>query len=89
VLKAKILTIKYTDMKTQISKVLLIAGLLIASIISSYSQSSPPPPPPPGGGGNQPVGGDSPVGAGIGFLLVMAAGYGTKKIYDARKKLSE
>jgi len=76
-------------MKTQIYKALLIAGLIIASVISSYGQSAPPPPPPPGGGGNPPVGGDSPIGAGIGFLLVMAAGYGAKKVYDARKKLAE
>lgn len=77
-------------MKTQIYKALLIAGLMIASVISLHGQSVPPPPPSdPGAGGNQPVGGGAPIGAGIGFLLVMAAGYGAKKVYDARKKLAE
>jgi hypothetical protein len=90
VLKAKILTIKNTDMKIQIYKALLIAGLIIASIFSLYGQSAPPPPPAtPGGNGNQPVGGGAPIGAGIGFLLVMAAGYGAKKVYDARKNLGQ
>ena len=76
-------------MKTYIVKILLIAGLMIASL-SLYSQSAPPPPPSdPGASGNPPVGGGAPIGAGAGMLLLMAAGYGAKKVYDARQKLAE
>jgi hypothetical protein len=41
-------------------------------------------------GGNTPVGGGgAPIGSGMVLLIVMAAGYGGKKVYDARKKLAE
>jgi hypothetical protein len=41
------------------------------------------------GGGNAPVGGYAPVGSGLVILLALGAGYGSKKVYDARKKLME
>jgi len=44
---------------------------------------------PSGGGTNPPVGGDAPVGSGLIMLIAMAAGYGTRKIYNARKKILE
>ncbi len=44
---------------------------------------------PSSGGGNQPVGGTAPIGSGLVILLALGAGYGTKKVYDARKKLME
>jgi hypothetical protein len=44
---------------------------------------------PSSGGGNQPVGGSAPVGSGLVILLALGAGYGGKKVYDARKKLME
>jgi hypothetical protein len=34
-------------------------------------------------------GGSAPIGSGILILLTMAAGYGVKKIFDARKSLAE
>ena len=52
-------------------------------------------PPPPNGGGNPtsngstPVGGGAPIGSGIVLLISLAAGYGGKKVFDARKKLVE
>lgn len=72
-----------------ISKLLILSAFLLAFNFSANAQSSPPPPPGHGETGNQPAGGDSPIGAGIGFLLLMAGGYGAKKVYDARKKLTE
>ena len=39
------------------------------------------------GGGTTPIGGGAPLGGGLLILLSMAIGYGTKKIFDARKKV--
>jgi len=44
---------------------------------------------PSGSGNNPPVGGYAPIGSGLIILLAMGAGYGTKKVYDARKKILE
>lgn len=44
---------------------------------------------PSGGGTNPPVGGYAPIGSGLIMLIAMAAGYGTRKIYNARKKILE
>ncbi len=44
---------------------------------------------PSGGGTNPPVGGYAPIGSGLIILLAMGAGYGTKKLYNARKKILE
>lgn len=40
----------------------------------------------PSGGGNTPVGGGAPIGGGLIILLSLAAGYGTGKVYDFRRK---
>jgi hypothetical protein len=44
-----------------------------------------------GGTGSAPVGGapggGAPIGGGLIILLSLAIGYGTKKIYNARKKV--
>jgi hypothetical protein len=49
------------------------------------------PPDPPGviHGNTEDVGGAAPIGSGIGIMLMLAAGYGAKKIYDIRKKLED
>jgi hypothetical protein len=44
---------------------------------------------PSSGGGNAPVGGYAPIGSGLVILLALGAGYGSKKVYNARKKLEE
>jgi hypothetical protein len=70
-------------------KILLIPVFMLFFQLASNAQSAPPPPSGHGQSGNQPAGGGAPIGAGIGFLLLMAGGYGAKKVYDARKKLVE
>lgn len=40
-----------------------------------------------GGTGATPVGGGTPIGGGLLIMLSLAIGYGTKKIYDVRKKV--
>jgi len=45
-------------------------------------------PPDPGGGPTgDPVGGGAPIGGGLIIMAVLGAVYGTKKVFDARKKL--
>ncbi len=73
-----------------IYKILIVFSLFIAVQTLANAQSVPPPPPPVHGqSGNSPPGGGAPVGAGAGFLLLMSAGYGAKKIYDQRQRLEE
>jgi len=40
-----------------------------------------------GGPGDFPVGGGAPIDGGLFILLTLAASYGTKKVYNARKKV--
>jgi hypothetical protein len=80
---------KYIKMKS-LFRIILLSAILLLFQVALNAQSNPPPP--PGGhgeSGNQQPGGDSPIGAGVGFLLLMAGGYGAKKVYDARKRLGE
>lgn len=61
--------------------------ILAALCCSSFLFAQDPPPPPPGSHGqtnNQPGGGAAPIGSGIAILLALGAGYGVKKVYDAR-----
>ena len=70
-----------------ISRYLLIPGLVMALSLSLTAQG-PPPPPENGHGsfGNQPAnGGNAPIGSGIAILLSMGAAWGGKKVYQAFK----
>jgi hypothetical protein len=60
----------------KINKVILVLGFLLLSI-NAISQGPPPPPPPDpsGSGSNGPVGGNAPIGEGMGILLFLAAAY--------------
>jgi hypothetical protein len=49
----------------------------------------PPDPPGVAHGQTQDVGGSAPIGSGIGIMLMLAGGYGARKVYDMRKKLEE
>ena len=40
-----------------------------------------------GTGGSTPVGGGAPIGGGLLIMLSLAIGYGTKKVYELRKKV--
>ncbi len=40
-------------------------------------------------GGNSPVGGGASLGGGIVTMLVLAAGYGTRRVYQHRKRILE
>lgn len=62
----------------------------VAFIMVPFILSAQPQPWDPGVGGGEvanPVGGASPIGGGLIILLSLAIGYGSKKIYDARKKV--
>ncbi len=39
--------------------------------------------------GGDPIGGGAPVGSGIAVLLAAGAAYGSKKVFDARKRLND
>jgi hypothetical protein len=77
-------------MKSVFRKILIL-GFIALFPLFTFAQ----PQPPAGGGtpgtgpGAQPVGGAAPVGSGIVLLISLAAAYGSKKVYDARKKLKE
>lgn len=63
--------------------------VFFAVSIASTVLAQDPPPPPSGGhgsGGSQPPGGGAPVGSGMVLLISLAAGYGTKKVFEAGKK---
>jgi len=72
-------------MKTTLKIVTVTIFLLMGSI----AMAGAPPPPPPGGGGsgtgNVP-GGGAALGGGLFILVALGAGYGAKKVFDARKK---
>ena len=66
--------------------VLIIAVFLLVPLTTVFADL----PPDPGGGpgsGDLPVGGGAPIGGGLIILMVLSAGYGAKKIYDARNKI--
>lgn len=75
-------------------KIVLLTVFFITFTVALNSLMAQPMPPDPGGdpssgGGNAPVGGYAPVGSGLVILLSLGAAYGSKKVYDARKKLVE
>jgi hypothetical protein len=72
----------------KIAKFFLIPALIIG-ISLAVSAQVPPPPDSHGQSGNQPPGGGAPLGAGAGFMLLMAAAYGSKRIYNQWHKVGE
>lgn len=67
-------------------KKLLFVGILVFTP-ALICLADPPGPPPPGGDptlGGTPVG--APIDGGVSILLAFALGYGTKKIYQLKKK---
>jgi hypothetical protein len=79
-------------MRKNIIKLMLIAGIAF----TTFAVNAQGPPPPPNGGHGEntnqpkgPNGGGAPIGSGLAILLALGAGYGGKKLYDARKKTDE
>ena len=71
-------------------KIFTLTAILMISGFSLLAQAPPTPPENPSNGGTGgPVGGGAPIGSGVVLLIAMAAGYGSKKVYNARKRLAE
>jgi hypothetical protein len=67
----------------------IITGLFVITLSLGVLAQSDGPPLPPGDHGStddQPVGGTAPIGAGTILLLGLGAIYGSKRVYDLRKK---
>jgi hypothetical protein len=77
-------------MKKAIKIVLLTVFFITFTVALNNVLAQPMPPDDPSVGGvNAPVGGYAPVGSGLVILMALGAAYGSKKIYNARKKLEE
>jgi hypothetical protein len=75
-------------MKKIIGYLIIISFLVCSPIFMSSVLADLPPDPGGGpGGGDLPVGGGSPIGSGLVILMTLGAAYGSKKIFDARKKI--
>ena len=68
-------------MKSQLTLKLINAIQVVVYILLPTIMFAPPFPPNPGN-----TSPNSPIDAGIGFLLVAGASYGIKRLADARKK---
>jgi hypothetical protein len=76
-------------MKNVLKKQMFALILLGFMAIIQISQAQAPPPPPGTKGGETngvPGGGGAPIGSGIVLLITLAAGYGGKKVFEARKQ---
>jgi hypothetical protein len=76
-------------MKNITRLVLIIAAFLIVPLTTVFADTPPDPGSGGPGGGDQPVGGGAPIGGGLIILMALGAGYGSKKIFDARNKIME
>jgi hypothetical protein len=76
-------------MKRAIKIVLLTVFFITFTVALNTLMAQPMPGGDPSGGGNPAVGGYAPIGSGLIILLALGAGYGSKKVYEARKKLVE
>jgi hypothetical protein len=76
-------------MKKIFRAIFVVILFLITPIFMSNVFADLPPDPGSGGpgGGDLPVGGGSPIGGGIVMMMIMGAAYGSKKVFDARKKI--
>ena len=69
-------------------KILVISAFILTAPLIMLAQN--PPHPNNGGGGpgagNTPVGGGAPIDGGLSILLVLGAAYGSKKVFELKKK---
>jgi hypothetical protein len=70
-------------------KILMLSVVLMISGLSLLAQAPPNPPGNAGGSGGPVGGGGAPIGSGIVLLISLAAGYGGKKVFEARKRLAK
>ncbi|MBU2650440.1 MAG: hypothetical protein KKA81_05855 [Bacteroidetes bacterium] len=73
-------------------KIFKYIALLTFLVFLSVGLAAQPQPGQNGDGsgvGGDPIGGGASIGGGVAILLSLAAGYGLKKVYDARRKLDE
>lgn len=65
--------------------------ILFAGFLTWNSMAQPNPGQNAGGGnvGGAPIGGSAPIGGGIALLIGLAAAYGSVKVYQMRKNVSE
>jgi hypothetical protein len=66
-------------------KILAIALVILVPVILTAQPM--PNDPTIGGTAGVPVGGGAPIGGGLLIMLSLAIGYGTRKIYEIRKKV--
>lgn len=85
IIKMNIEIKKLQDMKKVIQILVLLIVVLVPVILTA--QPHPGDALLGGGAGSTPAGGGAPIGGGLLILLSLAIGYGTKKIYDIRKKV--
>ena len=67
-------------------KILMLSIVLMISGFSLLAQAPPPPPVNANEDGGPVGGGGAPIGSGIVLLIALAAGYGGKRVFDARKQ---
>jgi hypothetical protein len=70
----------------KVIQILAIALVILVPVILT-AQPMPYDPAINGGAGSAPVGGGAPIGGGLLIMLSLAIGYGTRKIYEIRKKV--
>jgi hypothetical protein len=72
--------------KFNLTLILIALGIMFS--VGVTAQLPPKPPSDPTSGGNQNPAGPtgSPIEPGTGILLILAAGYSLKKVYEVRKK---
>jgi hypothetical protein len=70
----------------KVIQILAIALVILVPVILT-AQPMPNDPGIGGGAGQYPVGGGAPIGGGLLIMLSLAIGYGTRKIYEIRKKV--
>jgi len=70
----------------KVIQILAIALVILVPVILT-AQPLPYDPGIGGGTGATPVGGGAPIGGGLLIMLSLAIGYGTRKIFNARRKV--
>ena len=74
-------------MKKRVKLLIVIAVIALAtSMNAAFAQPHPNEQSNGSSTGGAPIGG-APIGSGLAILITLAAGYGGKKVYDARKKI--